>query len=144
MAVAKRGKNRRVKTSHSGKQEEPLTRMFVHAHVLTTGWVSNVTYIAAILWTTLLYALPSILEGSSPSTIAWLRWTLLVFFSAVIFVVGVKTNRKKIMRKGLDGKLVLGYPNTIYFVRLQYWAFFYIILIGTAIGAWTNTEALSR
>lgn len=112
--------------------------------IIYTGWVTMVTLIGAVLSVALVNGLPTLLPGSGPGLISALRWLLLIVFGAVIFLVGWKTNQKKVMRVGFRGNPVAGVPNTIFFIPLQYWAFFYLLLIGTAIIAWTDQESLAR
>lgn len=103
-----------------------------------------VTLIAAVLSVALINGLPAIFHGAGAGLIAVLRWMFLAAFGALIFFVGWKTNQKKVMRDGFNGNPVEGVPNTIFFLPLQYWAFFYLVLIGAAIVAWTHQEAIAR
>lgn len=112
--------------------------------IIYTGWVTAVTIICAVLSTALIHELADLMKGSSLSTIAALRWTLLIVVGIAIFIVGYLTNRKKVMRAGLKGQPVEGAPNTIFFVPLQYWAVLYLGLIGTAIVTWASQEAARR
>ena len=109
--------------------------------VMYTGLVTLGILIAAALWAALLHELPGLLPEGSSSTLLAVRLILLVFFTILIFMVGVLTNRRKVRRAGFKGTPFEGAPNTIFFIPLQYWAFVYLVLIGTAIFSWTNQEA---
>ncbi len=74
------------------------------------------------------------------SEIAVIRWTALVLFCGVIFTAGWRSNRKKAMRRSPTGKMMLGSPNTIFFMPLQYWAFIYLLLLARAITVWQTKK----
>jgi hypothetical protein len=108
--------------------------------IFYTGWVTMVTLIGAALSLWLAHDMPALLKGSSPSSIAALRWSLAIAVSIAIFVVGWITNRKKVTRMGPSGKAVEGAPNTVFFVPLQYWAFVYSFMLTCAIMVWQTQE----
>jgi hypothetical protein len=109
-----------------------------------TGRVTMITLCGAVLSVALINGVPELLPDASPGQVAALRWEILAIVAGLIFLTGWKTNRTKVMRKGIDGRPVKGVPNTIFFVPLQYWAFFYLALIGAAIVTWTRQERIGH
>ncbi len=109
--------------------------------IFYSGWVTAVTMVLAALSLFLAHEVPSLAEGS-PGSVAPIRWTIAVVTAVLIFVIGLLSNRKKVTRMGASGKQVEGAPNTIFFVPLQYAAFFYLFLMTCAILVWQTQEPL--
>ena len=105
-----------------------------------------VTLMGATLSVLLLHELPDMLEGAGTTAISALRWLTLLVVSAAIFFVGWKTNQKKVMRAGfgMSGVPKESSPNTIFYIPLQYWSFFYLVLFASAIVVWTKQETLGH
>jgi hypothetical protein len=104
-------------------------------HFEFTGKVSFAAIVGAALFAWFLQEVPSIFSGGE-SDVAIIRWTSLILFSGAVFVLGRAVNKKKGLRKGPDGKMALGSPNTIFHVPLQYWAFIYLFGLSCAILVW--------
>ena len=108
-------------------------------HFEFTGKVSFAAIVAAALFAWFLQEVPAIFSKSGWS-VAMIRWPALMLFAAAVFVAGWFANPKKAMRRGPDGKVALGSPNTIFHVPLQYWAFIYLFGLSCAIMVWQTKE----
>ena len=109
--------------------------------IFYTGWVTAVTMVLAAMSLFLTHEVPNLTEGDAGSAAA-IRWTIAGVTAVFIFVTGLVTNRKKVTRMGASGKLIEGAPNTVFFVPLQYAAFFYLFLMTCAILVWQTQEPL--
>lgn len=108
-------------------------------HFEFTGKVSLAALILGAFFAWFLQEMPSLIHGGD-ADVATARWFVLMLFCFAVFIVGQASNRKKAMRRGPDGKMMLGSPNTIFHVPLQYWAFIYFFGLGCAILVWQSKE----
>ncbi len=113
----------------------------MYIHVFHTGRTSFYVLLGACFSGMVINEVYLFRPWLQPKEIALVRWSLLAGFSALIFWIGCRSNRTQVMRPGIGGKQVMGAPNTIYFIPLQYWAFVYFGIIGSGITAWTLQEA---
>jgi hypothetical protein len=109
-------------------------------HFEFTGKISFAAIVAGAFFAWFLQEVPAICGGRDSSMITAIRWVALMLFSSGIFVAGWLSNRKKAMRDGPDGKMILGSPNTIFHVPLQYWAFIYLFGLSCAIMIWQTQK----
>lgn len=106
--------------------------------------MTKITVIGAIASIAPLNGVPELFSGINSEVTLALRWLLLIVFSVAIFLIGWKTNKKKVSRVDIFNKPIEGAPNTLFFIPLQYWAFAYLALFGFVIIAWHKTEVLGN
>lgn len=104
--------------------------------VFYTGSFTAVWVLFAGLSTWLLKELPRLVEAETLAQGARYRWLALAALSVVFGVSAWLTNRRHVMRAGPNRTVVKGPPNTLYYVRLEYWAVAYSVVMGVALSFW--------